>query len=239
MDHVDLLTADMDGTILNTEDIYTEASSQVLATYGKGRLTWDIKIDLQGRPGPEATKLLLKHYNLDVTPEHFMSQTAAVQQTMWHKSAFLPGALELLTYLKEKDIPIALGTSSNTVNYEHKTKHLLEGFELFEGHIVTGDDKRIPPGKGKPNPDIWLVCLESINARRREQGLEIIDITECLVFEDGIPGVVSGINATATVVWIPHPEALIELNGKEHTIIGEGGEIIKSLEDFDKDKYGL
>lgn len=229
---------DMDGTLLNTEDIYTEASSEVLARYGKGPLTWDVKLDLQGRPGPEATKIVVKHYQLPVTPEDFMEETFKVQEKKWHRSGYLPGALELLQYLKEQNVPIALGTSSNKVNYTRKTAHL-PGFDLFEEHIVTGDDTRIPPGRGKPNPDIWLVCLESINARRLADGLEIIDIEECLIFEDGIPGVISGVNARGTVVWIPHPEARELLVGREEGIIGSSGEIIESLRHFDKSKYGL
>lgn len=229
----------MDGTILNTEDLYTEACSTVLARYGKGPLTWNVKIDLQGRPGPEATKLVLRHYAIDRSVDEFMKETFDVQQTLWHKLAFLPGAYELLQYLNEAGVPIALGTSSNKLNYHKKTEHLLHGFELFDKHVVTGDDARIPPGRGKPNPDIWHVCLDSLNEQRRSEGLDEIKIEECLIFEDGIPGVISGINAKAPVVWIPHPEALVELAGKEQAIIADGGEIIGSLLDFDKAKYGL
>lgn len=229
----------MDGTLLNTEDIYTEALSTLLAKFGKGPLTWDLKLQLQGLPSPEANKRVVAHYGLPVTPEELMSQAFAIQETLWHKSDFLPGALELLQYMKSAGVPIALGTSSNTVNFHRKSGHLQDGFKLFEHHIVTGDDKRIPPGRGKPNPDIWLVCLDSINATRREMNLDTIDIEECLIFEDGIPGVYSGLNAKATVVWIPHPDALVELNGKEKSIIGTGGEVIGSLLDFDKEKYGF
>lgn len=237
--HPLLLTLDMDGTLLNTEDIYTEACSRLLSRHGKGPLTWDVKLHLQGLPGPEANKRVIQHYGLDTTPEEYMAQCFEIQETLWPKSDFLPGALELLQHLKERNVPIALGTSSNKISFHKKSDHLQHGFELFEHHIVTGDDPRIPPGRGKPNPDIWLVCLESLNNSRKEQGLEEIDIEDCLVFEDGIPGVISGVNSKATVVWIPHPEALVELNGREKTILAEGGEIIPTLLHFDREKYGF
>lgn len=229
----------MDGTLINTEDIYTEAATEALALYGKGPLTWDIKIDLQGRPGPEAAQRVVDFFELPVTREEFMRKLYEVQETKWDRSAFLPGALELLEYLKKHNVPIGLATSSNTANYEKKTAHLEHGFSLFDGHIVTGDDSRIPPGCGKPKPDIWYACLKSINDAREKEGLEIIKIEECLIFEDGIPGVVSGKNANGYVIWIPHPCALKELNGKEKDIIGEGGEILDSIEEFDKAKFGL
>ncbi|GEQ68487.1 hypothetical protein JCM33374_g2155 [Metschnikowia sp. JCM 33374] len=228
------------GTLLNTEDLYTVGTSRVLSKYGKGPLTWDIKLDLQGRPGPEATRRLLAAYGItDVTPEEYIQQAAVELHKLWPTSDWLDGALPLLEYLKEKKVPVALGTGSNMANYKLKTDRLANHFELFKHHVVTGDDSRIPPGRGKPCPDIWHICLESLNKEREAQGLERITIEECLVFEDGIPGVLSGTNANATVIWVPHPGALAEMNGKEIEILNGGGEILKSLADFDPSKYGL
>ncbi|CAI5756416.1 unnamed protein product [Candida verbasci] len=227
----------MDGTLLNTEDIYTEASTELLALYGKGPMTWDVKIKLQGRPGLEATRIMIEEYDLPLTPEEFAIQAMKIQEDKWQYSKFLPGAIDLLEYLHTTKIPIALGTSSNTINFHRKTKHLQHGFKYFQGHIVTGDDERIPRGKGKPHPDIWFACLASINKERLTKGLDEIKIEECLIFEDGIPGVQSGIKANATVIWIPDPQALKVLQGKEVEIIGESGEIIESLLVFDKHKY--
>lgn len=229
----------MDGTLINTEDLYTEAISIVLARYGYPELTWDIKLDIQGRPGPEATCRLLAHYKLEVHPEEFARQTDEVQSGLWGKAHFLEGAQELIQYLKKKDIPIALGTSSAKHKYVLKTLHLRDTFDLFEGHIVTGDDPRIPPGKGKPAPYIWFVCLESINKERAAKNLEPISIEECLIFEDGIPGVVSAQTSGAHVIWVPHPEALVALNGREREILPEKGELLVSLKDFDMKRYGL
>ncbi|KAI3405448.1 hypothetical protein KGF56_001747 [Candida oxycetoniae] len=229
----------MDGTILNTEDIYTEAASELLRQYGKGPMTWDVKIKLQGRPGLEATKIMIEEYDLPLTAQEFANKAMAIQADKWHKARFLPGALELLQYLYENGVPIALGTSSNTINFERKTKHLQHGFEYFQGHIVTGDDERIPEGRGKPHPDIWFACLDSLNNERKLKGQEQLTIEQCLIFEDGIPGVVSGIAAHAHVIWIPDPNALTVLAGEEYEIIGENGEIIQSLEHFDRDKYYL
>lgn len=233
------LTTDMDGTIINTEDIYTIALSEMLSRYGKGPLTWDLKIQLQGLPGPEATKKVLSHYQIDVPTDEWVRQTFEVQEKLWPQSDYLPGTLELLKHLKEKNIPIALGTSSNKASFQMKTKHLQDGFQLFENHIVTGDDQRIPPGKGKPHPHIWYACLDSINQAREAERKETISIEECLIFEDGIPGVISGKNSGATVIWIPHPEALKELNGRELEIITEDHYLLSSIEEFDKAKFGL
>lgn len=239
MSGYDINSTDMDGTILNTEDIYTECTTELLNDFGKGPLTWDVKIRLQGRPGPEAVKIIIEEYGLSLTPEEFSQLAIKKQENKWHRSKFLPGALELLQYLYDSSIPIALGTSSNTFNFKRKTAHLQDGFNLFGPHIVTGDDERIPPGKGKPHPDIWFACLDSLNKERQEQGLDPVLIEECLIFEDGIPGVKSGIAANSYVIWIPDEKALKVLNGEEELVIGDSGEILKSLVHFDKSKYSL
>lgn len=226
----------MDGLLLDTESKYTKVTNDVLADFKVGRtLTWDVKIKLQGRPGPEASAILIKEYNLPVTPEELMEICFKKQEEEWPQSKFLPGALELINYLHSKKIPIALGTSSHSLNFKKKTDHLQEGFKLFDGHIVTGDDSRIPPGRGKPHPDIWAACLASINNDRQDKILP----HECIVFEDGLPGVEAGKAFGAHLVWIPDENALKVLEGKENEIIGTNGVILKSLLDFKVKDYGL
>ena len=44
---------DMDGLLIDSEDIYTTITDTILKEYGKPNLPWSIKAQLQGRPGPE------------------------------------------------------------------------------------------------------------------------------------------------------------------------------------------
>lgn len=43
----------MDGLLIDSEDLYTIVTNEVLHEYGKPDLPWHIKAQLQGRPGPE------------------------------------------------------------------------------------------------------------------------------------------------------------------------------------------
>ena len=45
----------MDGLLINSEEIYTQVTNEVLAEHGKGELPWEVKIELQGRPGPDVS----------------------------------------------------------------------------------------------------------------------------------------------------------------------------------------
>lgn len=223
----------MDGLLLNTEDIYTLTMNEILAEYGKGTLTWDVKIRLQGLPGPKAGEMVIDHYKLPLTVEEYEKLNIEIQSKKWSECDFLPGAKELLEYLHDKGIPIGLCTSSTNLKYEQKTTRLREEFKLFDV-IVTGDDPRIAPGKGKPFPDIWQVGLQDLNKKFNLN----IKPEECLVFEDGVAGVRAGITFGAYVIWVPHPEAHEFLGNKDEILNGRGTSLY-SLEQLNKSKFGL
>ncbi len=226
---------DMDGLLIDSERIYTEVTNEVLHTYGKGSLPWSIKAKLQGLPGTEASRVLLEWAQLPISPEKYYEEQILRLQKHWNETKFMPGALELLRRATDAGIPIALATSSATTAYQLKTNHLRDGFDLFGTHVVTGDDPRIPPGRGKPAPDIWLVALQSLNDGREDPILP----EECIVFEDGIPGVRAGRSAGASIVWVPDPRILAEFHGKKQEIVGAKGQILASLEEFQGKQHGL
>lgn len=231
----------MDGLLINSEEIYTEVTNSILADHGKPSLPWHIKADLQGLPGPAASARFLEWSQLPYTPDELFALTSAKQKTKWKSTVPMPGATKLLNTLVEKKVPIALATSSHHANYLLKTAHLQEMFDLFGQHRVTGDDERVPKGRGKPKPDIWLVALKSLNDELLKSG-DIdtpIKPEETLVFEDGIPGVEGAKAAGCQVIWVPDPRILDVVKHKKDTIIGSSGEILTSLEELDLSKYGL
>ncbi|KAK9368717.1 HAD-like domain-containing protein [Lipomyces kononenkoae] len=230
---------DMDGLLINSEEIYTEVTNSVLKDHGKPMLPWSIKADLQGRPGTESAARFLAWSQLPYSPEELYGIFGERLKKRWHTTAPMPGAVELLTKLKGNKVPIALATSSYRGNYLLKTAHLGHMFGLFsEANTVLGDDARIPKGKGKPEPDIWLVALATLNANLPDH-MEPIKPQECLVFEDGIPGVMGAKKAGCQVVWVPDPNILNVFEDKKDEIVGEWGEILPSLDAFDFAKYGL
>jgi pseudouridine-5'-monophosphatase len=116
---------------------------------------------------------------------------------------------------------IALATSSHKPNYDIKTRHLSHIFSAFhDERKVLGDDPRIPEGRGKPAPDIFLLALKTINDGIRRDGNEPeIKPEECLVFEDSVPGIEAGRRAGMRVVWVPHPGLLKEYHGREEQVL--------------------
>jgi pseudouridine 5'-phosphatase len=246
----------MDGLLLNTEDLYTLCTNNLLARYGRPALPWRIKAQLQGRPGPAASAILQQWAQLPIPPEQFHAETAALQRQLFPTAVPLPGVERLLADLRRAGTHMALATSSHEVNFRLKTEHLGGLFEVFpKERQVLGDDVRIPRGRGKPAPDIYLLALETVNATLAE-GEEKVRPEECLVFEDSVPGVESGRRAGMRVIWCPHPELYREFEAQREEVLagkvddegeaeGRGelwdgwAEYLVTLENFPYERYGI
>ncbi|RDW82209.1 HAD-like protein [Coleophoma cylindrospora] len=254
----------MDGLLLNTEDIYTICHNILLAEYGGPPMAWSIKSQLQGRPASEAVALLLNWAGLSHVPiEEYMQKLKIIQAEQFPLCKPLPGVETLLKNLRatgtqgDKKVHLALATSSHTSAFNIKTERWKEMLEAFTPERkILGDDPRIPAGRGKPSPDIWQVALRAINDTL-EEGEEKITPEQCLVFEDSVPGIVSGRRAGMRVVWIPNPGLAVEFKGREDVVLagrGEGslkdehelgvpgdgwGEQLLTMEDFSYEKYGI
>lgn len=230
----------MDGLLLDTEDIYTLCNNVILHQCGRPSVPWNIKAQLQGRPGPEvclssqalcnnnhvlttvlqAGDIFHAWAQLPISREEYMVQISALQRMNFPSAQPLPGVPNLLADLEAAGINIALATSSHAINYKLKTSHLQSLFSYFPArNRVLGDDSRIPKGRGKPAPDIYLLALETINAELREKREKEILPEECLVFEDSVPGVEAGRRAGMRVIWCPHPELYKIYKGRQKEVL--------------------
>lgn len=233
---------DMDGLLLDSETIYTISFSDILINKFdcKEGLTWDVKIQLQGLPGLKASQVVIDSYGLNgkTTAEEFYKLTSAKQEELWPTVGVLPGVEKLIKYLNDKKIPICVCTSSYKDKYLLKTSRHEALFKLFDNNLITGDNPSIL-GKGKPLPFIWWMGLDTINNKYDLK----IKPEECLIFEDAMPGFVSGKRSGGYVIWVPDQRALDIIKKEEITkLVGENndhGIILKSLEDFEPEKYGL
>nr|POE51890.1 putative uncharacterized hydrolase [Quercus suber] len=253
----------MDGLLIDSEDKYTICTNIVLKKYGRPELPWHIKAQLQGRPGPAAGKIFSEWAQLPISRDEYMQQLQALQREHFPQCRPLPGVATLLSTLGQRtNVQLALATSSHAANFALKSAHLQDLFAAFAPETrVLGDDPRIPSGRGKPAPDIYLLALETLNARLRRAGAREVKPAECLVFEDSVPGVEAGRRAGMQVVWCPHPGLLQEYRGREEQVlaglcgeyveadgeeksapgeIGDGwARLVDSLEAFPYREYGI
>ncbi|KAH8107674.1 HAD-like protein [Cristinia sonorae] len=227
---VEYILFDMDGLLIDSEKVYTEVTNNLLAEHGK-EMTWDIKAGLMGKPEREAAAHLLSFFPdlpAHFTIDHYLEARRQGQDLLWPTVRPLPGALKLVSHLHRHKVPIAVATGSQRRNYEQKSSHLMDAlFGMFEGKVVCADDGLIGKGRGKPNPDIFLVTAREMLGRDVGEGDDIeAKVTDAqrkerrkgLVFEDAIPGVQAG---------------------KRAGMNEQPDQTLKSLEDFIPEEWGL
>lgn len=215
---------DVDGLLIDSEDAYSAVTNQILHENDRPDLPWKIKAQLQGRPGPQAGRIFHQWAQLPISQEEFAAQSTELQAEAFKHCKPLAGVETLLSKLKDAKpaIHMAVATSSMRRNFDIKTESMKEMFSVFaEDQIVVGDDPRVPKGRGKPLPDIYLVALQTINAhiRKTTPDESAVRPDECIVFEDSVPGVEAARRAGMRVVWCPHPGLLEEYKGQEKQVL--------------------
>ena len=179
---------DLDGVLLDTEKLYTEATQRIVGQYGK-TFDWSLKSRMMGRHELEAAELLVQALELPITAEEYLRWSKPIAESLFPSAAELPGAEAFVTALAERGHVLAVGTSSTREWYELKTSHL-PWFRMFSA-VVSGDHPEVRALK--PAPDIFLAAARAVGAAP----------ARCLVIEDSPAGVLAARAAGMSVVAIP------------------------------------
>lgn len=212
---------DMDGLLLDTENLYTEVTQCIAEPYGKV-YTWEIKQTIMGLQREAAAAAIVKALDLPITAEEYVEiSTEKINQLMGN-CKMMPGAERLVKHLKQNNIPIAVATSSGADSVEVKTKHHQEVFDLFHHKVMGSSDAEVK--EGKPAPDIFLVAASRFPDQPKPE--------QCLVFEDAPNGVTAGVSAGMQVIMVPDPN--IQEEQRKHATV-----VLNSLEEFNPELFGL
>ena len=209
---------DMDGLLLDTEGIYSEVTQIVVEGYGR-TYDWSIKQHIIGRGAQDLAEYIVKALDLPITWQEFLKAREPLMAEYFSKALAMPGAEALVRHLKAHNIPIAVGTSSTSSGFGHKTTLHREWFALFDT-IVTADDPEV--GAAKPAPDIFLTAARRLGVAPQD----------CLVFEDSPFGVTAAKAANMTAIAVP--DAAMPDSKYHHADL-----IIRQLPEFDLGAYGL
>lgn len=102
---------DMDGLLIDSEDIYTFVINQILHEYGKPNLPWSIKAQLQGRPQPQV-RVLFSHsysgehslYGINTTGKEFiLIYFSSPPYTVWSSVSKMGPATHLAGRVTEEN----------------------------------------------------------------------------------------------------------------------------------------
>jgi pseudouridine-5'-monophosphatase len=181
---------DLDGVLLDTEPLYTEATQAVVGEYGK-RFEWSLKRELIGTSEDNGARLVVEHLALPISPHEYLKRRQPFLDRLFQSCPAMPGMEALVAELSSRGVPIAVATSSVSALFAVKSApHAW--FSRF-GAIVCGDDARVRALK--PAPDIFLAAAASLG----------VSPHECVVVEDSPAGVRAGRAAGMHVIAAPDP----------------------------------
>ncbi len=205
---------DLDGTLLDTEPIYRQVTTDILARFGVA-LDPAVRAQMIGRPALVASRILIEATGIPLAPEAFAEERDVRLAELFRTVRATRGALELTTHLG-RYVPQAIATSASMRSYTDKIFGHRPWFETF-GAVVTAEEVE----HGKPAPDIFLEAARRIGAPPES----------CLVFEDAPLGVQSALAAGMSVIAIPEP-------GHE-AMVADAHLVLEHLEAFDPTEWGL
>ena len=179
---------DMDGLMFDTEQVFIKAWDYAGEKMGLGKTgymtlkTLGMNVNLSRQVwieefGDRYNEEELRKYSREFLNEYYSKNRVPVKK----------GLYVLLGYLKENDYKLAVASSTNHRDVEHRLKDA-GVFEYFEA-VVCGDMVT----KSKPEPEIYLKACEAIG----------VEPSEALALEDSRSGLLSAHRAGMKVIMVP------------------------------------
>jgi HAD superfamily hydrolase (TIGR01509 family) len=203
---IEAVIFDMDGLMVDTESIYTEAMREMAKRRGKD-FTLDVKQWLIGRIGIDSMEIFKERLGLLDAPKDLLMERERLLKEILPRFQLhpMPGLTKLLSLLKRMKKKRAVASSSKRSWVDTVLLHLglKEEFEI----VVSGDDVK----RGKPSPEIYLLVAKRLSVSPKK----------CLVLEDTPVGVMAAKSAGMRCIACPNRYTL-GLNFSQADVVVRG-----------------
>ena len=179
---------DMDGVIFDSERLVLECWEEIGAKYHLEGMR-EAFLPCIGTNDVKTREIVLEHYGVDFPYDEFRRESSLLYHSIVDQGG-LPvkvGVQELLSYLTENDILIAVASSTRleVVTQELKQAGLYDCFSVVMG----GDQLK----RSKPEPDIYLMTCEKLGTRP----------ANAYAIEDSYNGIRSAYSAGMKPIMVP------------------------------------
>lgn len=191
MEGIKAVIFDMDGVLIDSEPLWRIAMIQGFNDIGIDFTDDDCR-KTTGMRFKEVVEYWFNHHNIThSTPIQLNDAVHSHLIDLIHaKGEVMLGTFELLDFLKTKQFPIGLATSSSHILVDAVLKKTQ--IQPYFHSITSAEFLQ----HGKPHPEVFFKCAENLN----------ISPQNCLVIEDSVNGVKAGKAAGMTVIAIPDLE---------------------------------
>lgn len=177
---------DLDGVLIDSEDLQYKAYCEVLAAYNR-KPTFDEYAEhwIAAGRGPEYA---VRTWGLPLEPD----ELRRVRSPVYHKIlraevTLMPGVIEALERLYTK-FPMAIATNSIAQDVGYVVEHF--ALQKYFRAVVSRDDYR----RAKPEPDAFLTAAARLEAAAKQ----------CVVIEDAHKGVLAAHRAGTRCIAVPN-----------------------------------
>ena len=179
---------DVDGVLFNTERLMHQIWHEVGAEMGWPQPGRDY-LEFVGNGRSVIFEKMLTFYGPDFPKEEVLTTCSQTLQDRVEQFGvpLKPGVREILDFLKEQNIPIAIATS--TAMRRTGKRMELTGLAPYFSAMITGDQVT----HGKPDPEIYLLACKALGT----------DPSRTLAVEDSRNGILSATAAAMPTGMIP------------------------------------
>jgi len=178
---------DLDGVIIDSEEVWEEVRRGYVAEFGK-QFRADSQDRMMGMSTGEWSRHLAQEVGVPRTPEQVAADVLGRMAERYRDDLpLIPGAVEAVRRIGER-FTLALASSSARILIDQ----VLSTAGLTDAFQVTLSTEEVP--RGKPYPDVYLAAAEKLG----------LSPAVCAAVEDSSNGLRSAAAAGLAVVAVPH-----------------------------------
>lgn len=189
------LLFDLDGTLVNSESLHFDSTSQILSRRGLTLAHADFDIYAGWEENACWIHLNARFGHIGKPKELTAERTAAFLELLRRRELpVLPGVVALLSWARRRHLPMAVASSlpRDQIDAALEAARLGDFFDIrMSGH----DDVAL--GRGKPAPDVYLAAASALG----------VNPYACVAVEDSPTGMKSARAAGAYVIAVTGPIA--------------------------------
>jgi HAD superfamily hydrolase (TIGR01509 family) len=187
---------DMDGVIIDNNAFHEIAWIEFCRIHGVSLTTHEIHHQVYGRIARDTLEYIFKKQLTTEEINNYIEQKEKIYRNIYSK-LIKPnlGLIHFLEILKSNHMKLGMATSAPPGNVDFTFLHVPVK-QYFD--VILDADSII---NGKPHPEIYSKAI----------GMLHLKPSECVIFEDSIPGIRAGISSGAHVVGVATTHKIEEL----------------------------
>jgi HAD superfamily hydrolase (TIGR01509 family) len=183
---------DMDGVLIDSEPLHYQTDLELLK---------ELNINVEkkyldkfvGMTNPELWKIICQEFKIESKIEDILAKQIKLKIKLLNADGYtpIPGVIELINKIYDKNIPIGVASSSSLIFIEAVL--IKTNLKKYIKKYISGES--VP--NGKPEPDIFIKIAEVLN----------VDPEKCVVIEDSKNGVLAAKTAGMKCIGFLNPNS--------------------------------